>query len=131
MNFVKFYNFRINKFKHCKRKNINNYPNKTSLDNILELIFYCLQPIRNYIKKPIIITSGYRSKEINKLVKGRTNSQHLKGQAADFIVKGMDSKKIIDEIIKSKVIFDQLIDEKGWVHISFNKKNNRKMIIKK
>ena len=111
--------------------NINNMPDINSLDNMLDLIFYVLQPIRERIQKPMIITSGYRCKKVNRLVGGKETSQHLKGQAVDFIIKGMKSEKIIEEIIKSKIVFDQLIDEKDWVHISFNKKKNRKMVIKK
>ena len=68
------------------KNNINNMPDINSLDNLLDLIFYCLQPIRDKIKKPMIITSGFRSNLVNKLVKGVSNSQHLYGQAAQQIL---------------------------------------------
>ena len=112
------------------QNNINNIPDINSLDNMLELIFYCLQPIRELIKKPMLITSGFRNFQVNKLAKGKINSQHLKGQAVDFIIKGMKPKKIIDMILKSNIPFDQLINEyDAWVHISFDKTNNRRQIL--
>ena len=106
--------------------NINNMPDINSLDNLLNLIFYCLQPIRNKLNKPMIITSGYRNKKINSLVKGKVNSQHLNGCAVDFCVTGMKISEIIDFIKASNIEFDQLINEYDkWVHISYNKGKNR------
>lgn len=108
------------------KNNVNNMPDIISLNNMLELIVYCLQPIRELIKKPMIITSGYRNKEVNNLVNGKPNSQHLKGQAVDFVIKGMSPKEIIEIIKNSDVEFDQLLNEYDkWVHISFNKGKNR------
>lgn len=128
-------NFKISELIHSDlaiQNNINNMPDINALDNMLELIFYCLQPIRNLIKKPIIITSGYRSQQINFLAGGALNSQHKEGKAADFIIKGMTPKQIIEIIKKSDIEYDQLINEYDkWVHISFNKGNNRKQILKK
>ena len=75
----------------------------------------------------MIITSGFRNKKVNALANGKPNSQHLKGMAADFVVKGMTPAQIIDFIVKSNIEYDQLINEYNkWVHISFNKGKNRK-----
>ena len=110
---------------------ISNIPNVSQIDNMLNLIFYCLQPIRDYYQVPIIITSGFRNAELNKLVGGKPNSQHLEGKAADFIVKG---KSVSDTILKIKSLnleYDQLINEYNkWIHISFNKGKNRNQILK-
>ena len=110
-------------------KKINNMPDINSLDCMLDLICDCLQPIRDKLKKPMIITSGYRCPALNKAVGGVSNSQHMKGQAADFQVPGMSIKDIISFVINSGVPFDQLIDERTWVHISYRKGNNRRQII--
>ena len=114
------------------RHNINNMPDINSLDNMLDLIYYCLQPIRDKIKKPMIITSGYRNSEVNKLVGGVANSQHTKGQAVDFIINGMTVEQIINFIKTNNIEFDQLIGEYNknskWVHISYVKNNNRKQV---
>ena len=125
-------NFKISELIHSDiaiQSNINNMPDVNSLDNLLELVFHCLQPIRNLIKKPMIITSGYRNNQINFLAGGVFNSQHKEGKAADFIIKGMTPKEIIEIIKKSDIEFDQLINEKTWVHISYNKGQNRKQIL--
>ena len=115
----------------ANKNNISNIPDKNALDNILCLIFYCLQPIRNLIGKPMIITSGYRCSSLNSLVGGVSNSQHTKGEAVDFIVKAMKPNHIIDIIKDSSIEFDQLINEfDKWVHISFSKSKNRKQILK-
>jgi hypothetical protein len=123
-------NFTIKELVHSDnaiKAGIDNTPNIEQVDNLLNLIFYCLQPIRDKLKKPMIITSGFRKPQVNFLAGGKANSQHLEGEAADFVVKGMTPKQIIDFIVKSGVEYDQLINEYNkWVHISFNKGKNRK-----
>lgn len=115
----------------AKREKIDNTPDSTSLKCLHELISYCLQPIRDKLGKPMIITSGYRCQGLNKKVGGVSNSQHTKGQAVDFYVKDMTTQQVVDFIKKSGIEFDQLINEYNrWVHISFVKGKNRKQILK-
>lgn len=127
-------NFSIKELIHSDnaiKSGIDNTPNIEQIDNLLNLIFYCLQPIRDKLKKPMIITSGFRNPKVNFLAGGKTNSEHLEGKAADFIVKGMTPNQIIDFIVKSGIEYDQLINEYNkWVHISFNKGHNRKQVLK-
>ena len=56
--------------------------------NIKLLVDNVLEPIRDMVCTPVIITSGYRSPQVNKIVGGADNSQHMLGCAADFHVKG-------------------------------------------
>jgi uncharacterized protein YcbK (DUF882 family) len=49
-----------------------------------------LQQLRDQVKVPIIITSGYRCTEYNKKIKGARNSYHLSGDAADIVITGMN-----------------------------------------
>lgn len=127
-------NFKISELIYSEtavKNNINNMPDINSLDNMFELICYCLQPIRDKIKKPMIITSGYRNTEVNNLVGGAKNSQHKKGQAVDFIIKGMTVVEIVNFIKNNGFEYDQLINEYNkWCHISFNKGKNRKQVLK-
>ena len=102
-------------------------PDINSLDNMLNLIFYCLQPLRDKIKRPMIITSGFRCPKVNFLAGGKANSQHSKGQAVDFYIPDITIQNTIAFIQNSGIEYDQLINEfNRWVHISFVKGNNRK-----
>lgn len=115
----------------AKQNGIKNLPDLAELDNMLNLIVYCLQPIREMLGKPMIISSGFRSAQLNKLVGGVSNSQHLEGKAADFIVQGETVAGIIFKIQTSNIEYDQLINEYDkWVHISFNKGHNRRQYLK-
>lgn len=127
-------NFKISELIYSEtavKNNINNMPDINSLDNMLNLIYYCLQPARELLNAPMTITSGFRNPLVNRLVGGVNSSQHLYGQAADFIIKGMTPNQIISIIKTSKIEFDQLINEYDkWVHISYNKGKNRREILK-
>lgn len=127
-------NFKISELIHSDTAvlhNINNMPDINSLDNMLDLIFYVLQPLRDRLKKPIIITSGFRCKKVNELIGGKSTSQHLKGQAVDIVVQGMKPSEVVQFIRNTYIEYDQLINEYDkWVHISFNKGNNRQQYFK-
>ena len=124
----------------AKNAGIDNTPSIAQIDNLLNLIFYCLQPIRDKLKKPMIITSGFRNEELNKAVGGSANSQHMKGEAADIVpsVRTENNFNILFNLAK-EVDFDQLILERRydykacyvqtWIHISFKKSGNRRQVI--
>ena len=102
----------------------NNTPEASAVDNLIALVDNVLDPLRERYGKPIRVTSGYRSKEVNERVGGAPTSQHTKGEAVDFVC---DDMKAAFEIIRTTLPFDQLIWEKGdskqpqWIHISFKK----------
>ncbi|MBQ2983403.1 MAG: DUF882 domain-containing protein [Candidatus Gastranaerophilales bacterium] len=116
--------------KTALKNQIYNMPRLDELDNLLELIINVLQPIRDQFKSEVIINSGYRNQKLNTLVKGAKNSQHLKGQAADFTVKNHTIEEVIDWI-KENLVFDQLINEYDkWIHVSYNSRGiNRKEVL--
>lgn len=58
-----------------------------------------LQVLRDYLKKPIVINSAYRTPQYNRSIGGATKSQHLTASAADIRVAGMTSKQIYDTIL--------------------------------
>ena len=107
------------------RFGIQNIPTQENVDNIQFLCLKILDPLRNKIGKPIVISSGYRSPELNKKIGGAIEppSQHIFGKAADIIIPGMTAKQTMDYILtNTKLPFDQIILEFGaWVHISFDK----------
>ena len=62
-----------------------------------------LQVLRDFLDKPIEVSSGYRSHDYNKSVGGATKSQHLTGNASDIKVKGIspgDLSKVIEGLIR-------------------------------
>lgn len=69
---------------------------------------------------PLIITSGYRSAEVNRAAKGAKSSAHLSGYAVDFTCPGFGSPlEVARRINVAGVPHDQLIHEFGrWVHLS-------------
>jgi len=62
----------------------NTIPNITVETNIACLVNEILDPLRELVGVPIYVTSGYRCKELNTVLKGSKNSQHMKGEAADI-----------------------------------------------
>lgn len=112
-------------------KKINNTPNATVIDNIKRLANY-LQGIRNCYAKPINISSGYRCYELNKVIGGAKNSQHVSGEAADINTGSKAENKKLFELIRKSGGFDQLINESdfSWVHVSHRAGKNRKEVLK-
>ena len=112
---------------------LNNQLTSEALANIEFLVKNLLQPLRDAFGKPIRITSGYRSVEVNKAVGGSKTSQHTKGEAVDMVSN--DNKHLFD-LIKNNFDFDQLIWEYGtdeqpaWVHVSLKKTGNRKQVMR-
>ena len=120
----------------AKAKGIRNEPGQTSVINLCALVNRVLQPLREAMREPIKIGSGYRSLALNRAVGGVTNSQHMKGEAADLCIDGdLKKGKRWFEWIKTHCDFDQLIWEhnaKGtyWVHVSYKANGcNRRQVI--
>lgn len=115
------------------RLGIINEPTKKHLPNMQMVVTNLLQPMRNALG-PIRVTSGYRSKALNRAIGGSSKSQHCKGQACDlqFWKDGqMCNKEIYDWVLKSGIEFDQMINEfdYAWIHISLKEKDNRKEVL--
>lgn len=109
------------------RLGIDNTPNEEILVNMKLVAERCFEPIRNWYGKPIKVNSFYRCEALNKAVKGSLTSQHVEGKAIDISTGTKAGNKLIYDWAKNNLIFDQLINEYdySWVHISYNKYNNR------
>ena len=120
----------------AKQLHIINAPGIDEVCNLCALVHNVLQPLRDAMGESIKIGSGYRCPQLNKAVGGVSNSQHMKGEAADLCIDGdMNKGKRWFEWIKTHCKFDQLIWEhnaKGtyWVHVSFRADGkNRQQVI--
>jgi len=123
----------ITRSESAKRNGISNTPTPEHIENLKALAEKIFQPIREHFKKPIRISSGYRSKELNAKVGGSATSQHSKGQAIDLDNDGTDiTNRQIFDFVKDNLPFDQLIYEFGdddnpnWVHISYNRNGQQR-----
>ena len=119
----------------ASRYKIDNTPNKEQLENI-EFVARQLEIIRSYYNKPMFISSGFRTKELNTLLKGSKTSQHMQGLAVDINLKSKDENHIffnlVNKLIQEKKIkVYQLIDEYNykWVHIGFSNTNPKGQIL--
>ena len=106
---------------YAARHGIDNAPSPDVLAN-LEILAQGLERIREIIRQPITVTSGYRSPKVNAGIGGSRTSDHVKGLAADIKVAGIAPTvlaKIIEDV-DTEIRYKQLIQEFGqWVHISF------------
>ena len=113
------------------RHGINNEMSPSQIESAKLLCENVFEPLRLYLNIPIRISSGFRSVQLNKMIKGSLTSQHTKGEAMDIKI---DAKGFY--FIKDKLEFDQLIWEFGndeqpsWVHVSYKKSGNRKQVLK-
>lgn len=113
---------------------INNEMGPDEYYNAETLCNEILEPIREKLGMPIIITSGYRCRELNKKVNGSPTSQHVDGTAADIHCKNMLKmwEVIIDMIKNEEIECGQLINEfnLSWIHISLPTRGKLNEVLK-
>ena len=87
---------------------------------------------------PVVITSGYRSEEVNRLCGGAKGSNHLTGCAVDIRCAGPEQMIryaciLIDTADENGWGLDELIQEKRgttyWIHFAVRPKDNRRKIL--
>jgi len=122
----------LTKSQTAERRGITNIPDATAVYNLKLLAENILQPIRNEYGS-FMVSSGYRCPELSISIGSSKDSQHCKGQAADFEVANVDNYDLA-VWIKENLEFDQLILEcytggnSGWVHCSYAE-NGRKEVL--
>ncbi|PTE02718.1 D-Ala-D-Ala carboxypeptidase family metallohydrolase [Pandoraea apista] len=114
------------------RRGIDNSASEDVVANLTRLA-QTLERVRVLLgSRPITISSGYRSPDLNRAVGGARNSAHLYGLAADFICPGYGTPlQICKAIAASGIDFDQLIHEGTWVHLGLaqpSQKNRRQVL---
>ena len=108
------------------REGIDNRPSKCAYHLLHVLVDQLLDPIREAWGEPIVVSSGYRCKQLNTLIGGVKNSHHLLGCAADIIAGNRADHRKLFKIIQQmhqegRIKFTQLIWEGDgrWIHISY------------
>ena len=134
----------------AKKHGIDNRPTPEVVENLQRLCTHTLEPLREKLGLPIIITSGFRTKELNEIiVHASRKSQHMEGRAADFHVaqgpvqgsrvqgsRVQGSRELLIQafrlIIEDESIdFDQLIIYPTFIHVSYvSRERNRHQITK-
>jgi len=118
---------------YAKQKGIKNKPNEEQVENMKLLAEKVFEPLREWVDAPIKVNSMFRSLELNTALKGSKTSSHMKGEAMDITSMGGKSNLEMFHWIKDNLCFDQLIWEFGkepkWLHVSFNKDNNRQQVL--
>jgi hypothetical protein len=125
----------LTKSEAATRLGLDNTPALQIIENLEALVENILQPVRDKFG-PVVVTSGYRSPEVNKAIGGSTTSDHCKGQAADFEVLGKDNRELAIWIAEN-MQFTQLILEfykpgvpdSGWVHCSYDPGNLNRQVL--
>ena len=108
-------------------KGIGNIPGEEALAALKYLVTGLLEPLRKLYGKPVGVTSGYRSEEVNRLVGDVPGSQHTKGEAADCYVP--DVAELLAVLRLSELEFDQAIfyRKRNFLHLSLKKTGKNRM----
>lgn len=129
----------------ARKHGIVNEPTDEAVENLRRLCIHTLEPLREKLGLPIIITSGYRCNELNEIiVHAARKSQHLVGCAADFYVGDSGSvagmrvthRELLIQafrliITEPDIDFDQLIIYPSFIHVSYvSRERNRHQITK-
>lgn len=107
----------------AKRRKIQNIPNGYERNNI-QYSAKRLDEVRRILKRPLIVTSWYRSRALNKAVGGSSTSAHRSGLAIDVMLKKGKAGKAEFERVRNKMSsYDQLIyyPRRGHLHVGFRR----------
>lgn len=115
------------------RKGLNNVPALGSPERAnLTRTAETMEKVRALLgDKPILISSGYRSPQVNAAVGGSKSSAHMSGLAVDFSCPGFGTPKAICKKLEPHMKalgVDQLIHEYDtWVHLGLTQGAPRHM----
>jgi hypothetical protein len=111
--------FTLEELTATSHRQFDNTPNASEMANLVRLAAF-LEEVKTVLGgKPVMINSGFRSKQVNDSVGSKDTSQHRIGCAADIRVPGMTPREVVEACIKANIGYDQVIEEFGsWTHIS-------------
>jgi hypothetical protein len=101
------------------RRGIANQPADEVVARLRLLCQSVLEPLRVQLACPVVITSGYRSRELNLAVGGSLRSLHIQGRAADIVVPGMTALAVCEAVKRLNLPCAEIIHEFGrWSHLA-------------
>ena len=111
--------FTLEELTVTSHREFDNTPNGDEIANLTRLAIFLERVKAKLGMKPVMINSGFRSKQVNDSVGSKDTSQHRLGCAADLRVPGMTPREVVQILIDSGLPYDQLILEfDSWTHIS-------------
>lgn len=114
----------------AERKGIKNIPDTEQTENMKYVAKNVFDKVREAMGVPLIVSSFFRSPELNKAIGGSKTSQHIKGEAIDIDHPSLNKK--VFNYIQKNLQFDQLIWEFGdstapaWVHVSLKREGENR-----
>ena len=111
--------FTLEELTATSHREFDNTPNEYEQANLKRLAEF-LERVKAVLNgKPVMINSGFRSKQVNDSVGSKDTSQHRIGCAADIRVPSMTPDQVVKAVIASGLPYDQIIREfDAWTHIS-------------
>lgn len=106
-----------------QQKGFSNIIANPNIRNNIARVASNLEKVRALLGFPLTINSWYRCPELNRAIGGAKNSDHLMGNAVDFVSPKYGTPlQICQAIIACHALigFKQLILEHSWVHISWD-----------
>lgn len=119
--------FTLEELTITQHRNIDNTPGLAVMSNLTRTA-HKLEEIRTILNSAMIVSSGYRSLELNRSIGSKDTSAHVKGLAADFIAPRFGLPSSVFEYLRAKkdLKYDQLILEKiggkQWLHVGLRDK---------
>ena len=93
-------------------------------DNLRRLVRCTLQPLRDHLKTPLHVRSGYRTQQLNKHVGGARNSLHLSGCAADVRMPDWETcYKAAAYVCRELPFTECIVSHRGmaiWLHLAYD-----------
>lgn len=112
-----------------------NDPSPVEIERLTVLAQTLLQPIRDKFG-PVRVNGAFRSDAVNKAAKGKPESQHRLGEAADIFPLFAPIEEVYAWIVKNLQFGQAILETEGtkvWIHLSLpraNKTNQQALIFK-
>lgn len=124
--------FTLEELTATQHRRFDNTPSPATLENLRRMAER-MEEVRSLLGDRVIkVSSGYRSPAVNSAVGGAKTSAHLSGLAVDFTCQAFGSPaEVCAAIARSGIVFDQLIEEGRWIHLSADPRSRRQVLTKR